>query len=53
MFISVLLFLEAVSKLHLASNGCVAIRFEMLKYLRVRAAFKSNRRLALERNLKL
>jgi hypothetical protein len=30
--ISFELALEAVSKLHLASNGCVAIRFKMLTY---------------------
>jgi hypothetical protein len=42
---------ETISKMHPTSNGCVAIRFKMLTYYRVRSAFKPNRRLAIERNL--
>ena len=43
--------LEVVLKMHLTLNGCVAICFKMLTYWRVRSAFKTDRRLALERYL--
>jgi hypothetical protein len=45
-------YIEVVSKPHLVPDGCVAIRFKMLTYCRVRSAFKPNRRLALEHNLR-
>jgi hypothetical protein len=41
---------KMLKKPRLVSDGCVAIRFEMLTYERVCSAFKSNRRLALEHN---